>query len=64
MTRPLRRARRAEAPIRIAYRDGPPEIQFAGRAWRIGVPQAVTTDELSTMQGRRDFSACGFSRVN
>lgn len=59
-------ARKRAAPptatqSRIAYHDGPPEIQFAGRRWLRGAAQPVGTDELQAMKKRRDFAAYRFT---
>lgn len=40
---------------RVAYNAGPAEITFAGRAWRRGEPQEISTTEWEAMQQRADF---------
>lgn len=44
----------APKPKRALYRDGPPEITFAGRHWRRGAPQVVTDLEWSAILARAD----------
>lgn len=46
---------------RAAYHQGPPEIEFAGRRWQIGVSQPLTDAEFAAMQARGDFDHFGFT---
>lgn len=46
---------------RAAYHQGPPDIEFAGRRWQIGVSQPLTDAEFSAMQQRADFDHFGFT---
>ena len=48
----------------VAYRDGPPEIGFAGRQWQRGVAQLVMTEEWAAMQERADFNEYQFTKEN
>lgn len=50
----------ASAKVHVAYNDGPPEITFYGRTWRIGVVQPVTETEWRAMQERADFPEFDF----
>lgn len=45
---------------RAAYHDGPPEIEFAGRRWRRGQAQTLTTAEFDALQERPDAAGFGF----
>lgn len=47
-------------PLHVAYNDGPPEISFCGRTWRIGIAQQVTEDEWHAMRERADFHEFDF----
>jgi hypothetical protein len=38
--------------IRIAYHAGPADVVFSGRAWRKGVAQQVSQEELKSMTRR------------
>jgi hypothetical protein len=46
---------------RAAYHQGPPEIEYAGRRWQIGVSQPLTDAEFAAMQERGDFDHFGFT---
>lgn len=46
----------------FAYHAGPPDIVFAGRAWRRGVPQMVTPEELKSMTRRAGWAIFEFRR--
>ncbi len=48
------------APLHVAYNDGPPEITFYGRTWRIGIAQPVSPAEWRSMQDRADFPEFDF----
>ncbi len=50
-------------PLAVAYHDGPPEIQFAGRRWLRGVIQPVTAQEWTAMQSRPDCASFGFAEA-
>lgn len=49
------------AQARVAYHAGPPEIEFAGRHWRIGVAQPVAPEDYAAMRARADFAQFEFS---
>lgn len=42
-------------PLKVAYHDGPPAIQYFGRRWERGAPQEVSPDDWAAMQERADF---------
>ena len=44
------------AGLRVAYHAGPPEIEFSGRHWRIGVAQPVAPEDFAAMRERPDFA--------
>lgn len=50
----------AAKPLRVAYHDGPPEIGYAGLAWRRGEAKEVTAHTWSVMQARSDFASFDF----
>lgn len=54
----------AAAALRVAYRDGPSSIVFAGRAWRKGVGQEITRTELASMSRRAGWVLHGFAAAN
>lgn len=47
----------------FAYHAGPPDIVFAGRAWRRGVPQPVTPEELKSMTRRAGWVVFDFRQT-
>lgn len=51
------------AEIRIAYHAGPADVVFAGRAWRRGVAQPVTPDELKSMTRRAGWVTFEFRAI-
>ncbi|MDP3425488.1 MAG: hypothetical protein Q8S32_17240 [Burkholderiaceae bacterium] len=50
-------------PAPFAYHAGPPDIVFAGRAWRRGVPQPVTPEELKSMTRRAGWVVFDFRQT-
>lgn len=48
---------------RFAYHSGPLDIVFSGRAWRRGVPQPVTPEELKPMTRRAGWVVFDFRQV-
>lgn len=52
----------APRPKRVAYHEGPLHVVFAGRLWRRGVPQEVTSSELHDMTRRAGWVLFGFLR--
>lgn len=53
----------ARTDMRFAYHDGPPDIIFAGRTWRRGVPQPVTRQELRSMTRRAGWVVFDFRQM-
>lgn len=49
--------------MRFAYQTGPLDIVFAGRAWRRGVAQPVTPEELKSMSRRAGWVIFEFRRT-
>ena len=49
--------------VQFAYHDGPPDIVFAGRAWRRGAAQPVTAEELKSMTRRAGWVVFDFRRT-
>ena len=43
-----------------AYHDGPPEIEFAGRHWRLGTPNPIDRAGFEALQQRPDAQPFDF----
>lgn len=57
-------AQSGPSDMQFAYHSGPPDIVFAGRNWRRGVPQPVTQAELRGMSRRAGWVIFEFRRVD
>jgi len=47
----------------VAYMDGPPRLEFAGRHWVRGQPQRLGAEELEAMQSRPGFEQFFFTFI-
>ena len=52
-----------EIDFLVSYEDGPDEMFFFGRRWRLGVAQPVTATDWRLMQARADCAPHKFSAV-
>lgn len=44
-----------------SYRDGPPEINFAGRRWLRGIAQPIVRADFEALQARPDAAPFAFT---